>query len=132
MNFSKKIILFSLVLMNSFLLVSCDDDDDDVNPIKSREIKFEVTGNFSGRMDATFITASGGGTNETISALPWTKSLTYSNTVQSTGITVGGGGGTPGQTIIVKVFAGGNMVSQTPGTANSAGIVVVASPSYIF
>ena len=54
-----------------FLLIACDNDD--VKPGKSREIKFEVTGNFNGVIDATYITANGGGTNESIPSLPWSK-----------------------------------------------------------
>ena len=83
-------------------------------------------------MDVTYITASGGATNEPIPALPWTKSITYQSTVSGTTITIGGAGGIAGQTLKVKVFAGGSLVSETQGVATSAGVIVIASPSYIF
>ncbi len=91
-----------------------------------------MTGTFSGTLDATYITANGGGTNETIPSLPWTKNITYTSSASGTGITVGGSGGVAGETISVRVFAGGVIVSTTSGVANSSGILVVASPSYVF
>jgi hypothetical protein len=122
-------VLSLLSLSIILVLSSCGKDD---TPAKSRDIKFEITGNFSGQLDATYITASGGATNESITSLPWTKSITYTATALSTNMTVGGGGGVAGQTLTIKVFAGGALVSTTPGTANSSGIVVVATPSYVF
>lgn len=101
-------------------------------PGTSRVVRFEVAGNFSGRLDATFITASGGGTNESIATLPWSKDITYATAVLSTGLTVGGTGGLAGQTIVVRVLAGGTQVSSTTGTASSSGTVVVATPAYVF
>jgi hypothetical protein len=120
----------SLLIAISLFLTSCGDDD--AKPAKSREIKFEVTGTFSGTIDATYITAGGGATNETLPSLPWTKNVSYQSAVSGTTITIGGGGGITGQTLRVKVFAGGSVVSETPGVANSAGIIVIVAPTYVF
>lgn len=121
----------ALYLSILVLFFACSKDEP--APTKSRDIKFEVTGNFSGTIDATYITASGGATTESLPSLPWTKSIIYQSTVSGTTITLGGGGGgVAGQTLKVKVFAGGSVVSETPCVANSSGIVVVASPTYVF
>jgi hypothetical protein len=128
MKSSKTVLATPLAIL--FLLCACTKDEP--TPTKSRDIKFEVNGSFSGTIDATFITASGGATNESILSLPWTKSITYQSSVSGTTITIGGGGGVAGQTLRVKVFAGGSLVSETPGVANSSGVVVVASPTYLF
>jgi hypothetical protein len=125
-----RLIVRLIPLLILFVLFACSNDD--ANPSKSRDIKFEVTGTFTGELDATYITASGGATNESISSLPWTKNIIYSSTAASASITVGGSGGLAGQTLLIKVFAGGTLVSETPGVSNSSGIVIVASPSYIF
>jgi hypothetical protein len=124
-----KLLTLVSLLAGVLFLSSCNDDD---APAKSRDIRFEVSGNFTGDLNVTFITASGGGTSEDITALPWVKSITYASTVPSTAITVAGGGGVAGQTITLKVFAGGDEVSSTPATANSNGIVAVTAPPYIF
>jgi hypothetical protein len=129
MNYLRTIKSLSIIAILVFG-ISCSKDD--VKPAKSRDIKFEITGNFSGTMDATFLTASGGATNESIPSLPWTKSVTYQSSVSGTTITIGGGGGVSGQTLKVKVFAGSSLVSETSGIANSSGVVVVASPTYVF
>ena len=127
----KKLITRSLILLFVFSILSCDDDEG-APAANKRNVRFEVTGNFSGTMDATFITESGGGTNEMVTSLPWTKEINYAATVPSMSILVGGYDGVGGQSITLKVFAGGKLVSSTPGTANSNGIVAITSPPYVF
>ncbi len=119
-----------MILLLAAFVLSCGDDDGGVKT--SRNVKFEVSGNFSGSLDATYLTESGGGTTESIPSLTWTKTVNYASTVPSTSILVGGLGGSPGQAITVKVFAGGNLVSTTPGTATTDGVIVVSAPAYIF
>lgn len=123
---------FSNILLFTLFLLSFACSKDEPDTAKSRNIKFEITGNFSGTIDTTYITASGGATNESLLSLPWAKSIIYESTVSGTSITVGGGSGVAGQTLIVKVFAGGSVVSETSGVANSSGIIVIASPTYVF
>ncbi|GCC50460.1 hypothetical protein SanaruYs_06750 [Chryseotalea sanaruensis] len=125
-----KLIVRLVHLLILLVLFACSEDDAKAG--KSRDIKFEISGTFTGTLDATYITASGGGTNESITSLPWTKNIKYLSTTVSTSITVGGDGGVAGQTLFIKVFAGGTLVSETSGISNSSGILVVASPSYIF
>jgi hypothetical protein len=129
MNITKLLIGFSILII-SVLAPACNNDDP--APSKSRDIKFEVTGNFSGTISATYINGSGGGTYETIASLPWTKSITYSATVPSMAMSIGAVGGAAGQTIRLKIFAGGKLASDTPGTADNTGRIVITSPVYIF
>ena len=130
MSSAKHLKVISLVILFSWLGISCSEDDS--SPAKSRDIKFEVTGNFTGALSATYVNATGGGANESIPALPWNKTITYASTVPSTAISIGATGGVAGQTVRVKVFAGGTLVSDTPGVADASGMVVVAAPSYVF
>lgn len=101
-------------------------------PSSSRVVRFEVSGTFSGTLDASFITASGGATVESIPALPWTKDITYAASVLGTGLTVAGSGGIPGQTLVVRILGGGTQISSTTGTTTSSGVVVVSAPAYVF
>lgn len=117
----------TLVLL---MLSNCRQDDP--TPPKSRDIRFEVSGNFTGELSATYATAGGGVVNEEMPSLPWTKSINYTTAVTGTSIVVAGGGGISGQTIVVKVFAGNKEVSSTPATADNAGILLVTSPAYVF
>ena len=129
MSSAKYVKVISIIIF-SWFGVSCSEDDS--TPAKSRDIKFEVTGNFTGALSATYVNATGGGANESISALPWNKTLTYASTVPSTALSIGATGGVTGQTVRVKVFAGGTLISDTPGVADASGMVVVAAPTYVF
>lgn len=103
MRSAKYLKVISIIIF-SYLGVSCSEDDS--SPAKSRDIRFEVTGNLTGALSATYVNAIGGGVNEFIPALPWNKTLTYASTVPSTGLSIGATGGVAGQTVRVKVFAG--------------------------
>ena len=132
-----KVLLIPVAVILLLLLQACsksdDDDDNGGTPVNRRNVKFEVSGNFTGTLSATYVNASGGGTNEQITtALPWVKQIAYAATVPSTGITVGGTNGIGGQSIVLKVFAGGTQISSTPATANPDGTIIVTAPSYVF
>ena len=115
----------------SFFTLSCKNNDDP-KPAKSSNITFEVNGNFSGSLNTTYITSNGGGTTESISAMPWTKNITYAATVPSTSISIVGAGGSAGQSITLKVLAGGKEVSSTSATATNSGTISLNAPSYTF
>jgi hypothetical protein len=123
-------IYLTLVFIAS-LIVSCSDDGEGKTP-GGKEVKFEVTGNFSGQLSTTYITASGGGTSESINSLPWTKTVTYETSVPSTGMSVVGISGVVGETLAITVFVNGKQVSSTPGAADNNGTVAVTAPSHIF
>ena len=127
---SAKYLKVISIFIFSWLVFSCSEDDS--SPAKSRDIKFEVTGNFTGTLSVTYVNATGGGANESIPSLPWNKAITYAATVPSTALSVGGTGGAAGQTVRVKVFAGGTLISDSPGVADASGMVVVAAPTYVF
>ncbi|MDO1449905.1 hypothetical protein Q0590_26735 [Rhodocytophaga aerolata] len=129
MNFTKTLKALSIFAI-SFFVLACSKDDP--KPAKSRGIKFEVSGSFASTLSATYINASGGGTVESITSLPWNKNITYTPSVPSMAISIGATGGTAGQTVRIKVFAGGTLVSYTPGVADGSGMVVITSPAYIF
>jgi hypothetical protein len=120
------------VLVVFLLMIGCDKDDDDPIAARSRDIRIEVTGNFVGNLSATYVNATGDGSSETIASLPFTKNIKYVKTVPSMGITVAGINGTAGQTIMLKVIAGGTLISHDPATADADGRIVVTAPSYIF
>lgn len=102
------------------------------SPSGNRSVRFEATGNYSGRLLVAFVLANGANTVEDIPSLPWTRDVTYPPTARATAVAVDGTGGTAGQTIVLRVIAGGNQVSSTSGTALSGGGINVASPPYIF
>lgn len=98
----------------------------------NRNVRFEATGTFSGRSTAAFTLANGATTVEDIPSLPWTKDITYAQTVLGTGLVVSGSGGVAGQTMVLRVLVGGSQVSSTPGTALTGGVLTVSTPPYLF
>lgn len=129
MNFMrthKTLLVFAILVCT----LSCSEDEPLIP--KSRDIKFEITGNFKGTLSVTFVDASGDETNEWITSLPWAKNITYTSSAPSTTLSVGGSGGAVGQRLMIKVTAGESLISATHGVANISGTIVSSSPPYIF
>lgn len=130
MKFNLKKILLATTM---FFLISCSKDENPTASTNSRQVKFEVVGNFSGILTPTYYSESGGlGTNPDITSLPWTKEITYQVSVTGTSIAVQGNGGVSGQTITVNVYSGGNKISSTSGVATTQGIISVSAPALLF
>ncbi len=121
------VCLFSVL---SILGTSCSKDSDNKNT--SRVLKYEVTGNFGGSLIASYTTASGGTSNETMPGLPWSKEVTYASNVTAAIIAITGNGGTVGQQVTVIVKKGGSQISSTVFTADNAGSFSKTAPQVIF
>lgn len=107
---------FLLVILLNF---SCDKDNDNNN--NSRVVTYELTGNFTGVKFASYTTASGGTTNETVATLPWTKEITYNSSLNAATFAVSGNGGTTGQQVTLVIKKGGTTISTTIATADNTG-----------
>ncbi|GAA3758650.1 hypothetical protein [Flavobacterium ginsengiterrae] len=124
----------ALVLTLAFTAVSCSSDNDDNSGTAtgSRDVKYEITGNYTGKLDATYIEKSGAPLIEDVTALPWTKEFTANADSDAALAHSSGYGGVSGQTLTVKIYVGGKVVSELTGTANLEGIIVVHPKTYIF
>ena len=122
-----------LALIAFQFFISCGGGDDNgPSGGNAREVKYEVTGNYTGIINTSYTTANGGSTFEVINAIPWTKQITYLNTTSASIITLSGSDGTVGQTIVLKVYSGGELVSSSPATAGPQGQITVTSPVLLF
>ncbi len=121
------IYLFAVV-MSTVSLTSCSSDDDKGTVSNSREIKYEITGEFSGTepLDATYI-VNGGATSSDVTSLPWTYTFTADAETNGVNIGVGGFGAVPGEKITVKIYQGNTERASVEGTADSDGIVAVVA-----
>jgi len=125
----------ALVLTLAFTAVSCssDNDNDSGNSgTGSRDVKYEITGNYTGKMDVTYMEKSGAPLIEDVTTLPWTKEFTADADSDGALVHTGGYGGVAGQTLTAKVYVGGKVVSELTGKADSDGIIVVHPKTYIF
>ncbi|MDW8851478.1 MmpS family transport accessory protein [Flavobacterium sp. MMLR14_040] len=123
-----------LVVTLAFTAVSCSsDDDNNSEPVTaSRDVKYEITGNFTGKLDATYMEKSGAPLIEDVTSLPWTKEFTANADSNGALVHSSGYGGVAGQTVTAKIYVGGKVVSELTGTANSDGIIVVHPNTYVF
>ncbi|WP_456313584.1 MmpS family transport accessory protein [Pseudomonas shirazensis] len=124
----------ALVLTLAFTAVSCssDNDNDSGSQSASRDVKYEITGNFTGELDVTYMEKSGAPLIEDVPSLPWTKEFTANADSDGALVHTSGLGGVPGQTVTAKIYVGGKVVSELTATANSDGIIVVHPKTYVF
>lgn len=126
---------FTIALLTVLtVFASCNNDDDNEPQNKSRTLRYELTGNFSGsNIIAAYTTASGGTVTEQITSLPWNKEITFDSNVGGANMVVSGAGGTSGQQVTLVIKKGGTQLG-TPITtlADTSGTFTISSPVITF
>ena len=133
----KKFFLFSIIALSLTAgIVSCKKDSDGEEPdTSSRNVKYEITGNYTGQLIIVISDNVTGIETVTATSLPWTKEKTYSGNVA--GIGIGGNSvlahqGQPGQTVLLKIYSGGKVVRSSPATADANGTLNLPSLAFVF
>ncbi len=117
----KKLFLFLAVAAVS--LTSCSSDDD--NPVSSsREIKYEITGDYSGAGITINYVENGGGSSTTATSLPWSRTYTADQDTFGGSFSAGAGDGTPGETVTLKIYQGDTLLEAVDATAGPDGMIV--------
>jgi ABC-type Fe3+-hydroxamate transport system substrate-binding protein len=116
---------------------ACGSDDEGTGPGQSsRTVRYEIVGNYSGRLRLTTVTEQGTTTQRIITSLPWSLDTTYAAGVA--GVGAGGGSdatllGRAGETANLRILVNNAVVRQTgPQPADASGIVVLPSLVYTF
>ncbi|WP_125717812.1 MmpS family transport accessory protein [Flavobacterium ustbae] len=126
----------AIVLTLAFTAVSCssDNDDNDNNggSNNSRDVRYEITGNYTGTLSATYFEKGGNALNEDVTKLPWTKEFTAEAKSMGASLSASGYGGAAGQTLTGKIYIGGKLENELTATANSEGIIVLPLTPYVF
>ncbi|MDQ6529008.1 MmpS family transport accessory protein [Flavobacterium sp. LHD-85] len=122
----------AIVMTLAFTAVSCSSDNDDKGGSNSRDVKYEITGNYTGTLSTTYFEKGGNALNEDITKLPWTKEFTADAKSIGASLSASGYGGTPGQTLTGKIYIGGKLENELTATANSDGIIVLPLTPYVF
>ncbi|KQO30002.1 hypothetical protein ASF10_05725 [Flavobacterium sp. Leaf82] len=123
----------AIVLTLTFTAGSCSSDNDS-DPVSggSRDVKYEVTGNYTGKLSVTYIEEGGAALIEDITALPWKKEFTAKTDSRAASISTSGYGGLKGQTLTGKIYVGGKVVKELTATATEDGIIVLVPGTYVF
>lgn len=122
----------AIVMTLAFTAVSCSSDDDKGSANNSREVKYEITGNYTGTLSTTYFEKGGNALNEDITKLPWTKEFTADAKSIGASLSASGYGGTPGQTLTGKIYVGGKLQNELTATATNDGIIVLPLTPYVF
>lgn len=122
-------ITFLVVI--TFINLSCQKDESSPTAA-SRVIRYEVSGNYTGSLVASYTTAGGGTTNESVSSLPWSKEIKYNTSVAAAILAFSGNGGVAGQQVTIIVKKGGSQISSTPAIAGSTGSFTITTPVVAF
>lgn len=136
--YTKKIIKFlAIVLLTTFF--SCKKNHNSTTPTPTatnkREVKFEITGTYDNHLLLAYTSIDANSETEII-ALPWTKNITYNPSVAGIGLggnsASGSTAGSPGQTVIVKIYSGDAVVKTVTATADADGLVNIPTIAYVF
>lgn len=123
----------AIVLTLTFTAVSCSSDNDEDNSAPaSREVKYEITGNFTGTASVTYSEKGGNVLNEDLTTLPWTKEFTAEAKSMGASLSASGYGGVAGQTLTGKIYIGGKLENELTAKANGEGIIVLPLTPYVF
>ncbi|WP_428231142.1 MmpS family transport accessory protein [Flavobacterium sp.] len=123
----------AIVLTLAFTAVSCSsDNDNNSGSTTSRDVKYEITGNYAGKLSVTYLEKSSSALIEDITTLPWTKEFTANADAQAAAVQTSGYGGVKGQTLTAKVYIGGKVVKELTATATEDGIIVLVPGTYVF
>jgi hypothetical protein len=133
----KLLILFcSLFLITSILFLSACGDGDSSNPSnKSRNVKYELTGSYTGKITVVYTLANGGIQAFSDIQLPWTQEVIYESSVQA--IAFSGNGdvsldNVPGQTVNIKIYSDNKVVKSGSASVSSDKILILPTLTYLF
>lgn len=106
--------------------ITCSSGDDNQNQNSSRNIKYEITGNYSGHLTVVYNDNVTGNTVVTVTSVPWSKEVIYDDNVQVIGASassVVGHYGSAGQSATLKIYSGGTVVKNATASTDVNGIL---------
>jgi hypothetical protein len=127
----------ALLIFTVITFSSCSNSDDNSNNStpNNRNVRYEITGNYTGHFLMVYNDNVSGNTSVTVTALPWIKNITYTPNVIGIGIggnTVIGNQGIAGQTATLKIYSGDTTVATVSSTADVNGVINFQPLSYVF
>lgn len=123
-----------LLLSFFSLAISCSEDS--AAPAnKSRNVKFEMTGSYTGKILVAHTLANGGTQAFSDIRLPWTKEVVYENTVGGIGFSGSGEislSNVPGQSVTINIYSDNKIVKTGSASVDSNQILLLPSLSFVF
>lgn len=126
-NQLKNIILTICIALTVF---ACSKTDNATPASGSRAIKYELTGNYTGKFILVGMTNNDDFEIIEVTQLPWKLEFTAKQGITYVLIQGNGNGGVTGQTATLKTYVGGQEVASGVGTALSSGYISVTNKQY--
>lgn len=118
-----------IVILFVTALTACSKDPVD----NTKLVKYEITGNFTGKLTVTYTDNTGANTTLQNISLPWSKEVSYPANVLSVGVGAQASVlGTAGQTAAMKIYYNNTVVKSTSATAGSMGEIVLPAIAHVF
>lgn len=117
-----KEMIRSLAFVIMVGLGACSSDDGSVP--ETREMTYEITGNYSGEMVIVYSDEGGNQQIAEVESLPWSKSVTIDGDVPVIVLGVSDSVSNPGnegETVLLKIYRGDSVVEESTVTAISNG-----------
>jgi hypothetical protein len=132
----KKLVKFSGIAFLACLSLCACNKDKDSKPSTSRVVKYEISGNYSGKINIVYTTTNGSLQTQTLASVPWSKVLTVGATVPAVTLNASTAStstvGVPGETITAKIYIGGQEKASGSSTAGADGRVNIPSIQFTY
>ncbi len=125
------ILTFAFIISFGFSSCSSDDENSGSTPI-NRNVKYEITGDFTGKFLIVYSDENGAAQSVDGTLLPWTKeiSLITANTASFSSQSTTAG--MPGQTATAKLIVNGETKRTETKTADELGRIIFSNLNYTF
>jgi hypothetical protein len=123
----------TLIFITAILFTFSNCNDEDTSLRKEKKVKYEITGDFTGKFLIVYTDVSGSNKTLTDIPTPWSQAVTYPASTFTVGIGAQASvTGSPGQTATLKIFVDGKEVESSTATAGSFGEMVLQTITYSF
>jgi hypothetical protein len=128
------IVLGSLLLSFNLFFSGCSKDS--VTPVnKSRNVKFELIGTYTGKVTVAHTLANGGTQVFSDITLPWTKEVVYESSVLGLGFSGSGDvslSNVPGQSVTINIYSDNKIVKTGSASVDSNQVLLFPSLTFLF
>jgi len=130
-RFTRIVLTYMLIALASTFSRCSSGDEPAAN--KPRNVRYEITGNFSGTFTVVYTALTGGSRVENNVPIGWSMEMEYPASTLSIGIGAQATTlGSSGQTAVIRIYVNEMEVKSSAGTAGALGEIVIPTIAYSF
>lgn len=127
----KIISILTLAFIICFTFSACSSDDGGSTP-QNRNVKYEITGNFTGKFLVVYSNEVGAAQTVDGTSLPWSKEITLTTVNTASFSSQSTTAGTSGQMATAKLIVNGEVKRTETKTADEMGRIIFSNLNYTF